>query len=740
MTFKQKVFREVARLNKNLAVLIGIKLTGIDVLPAYDEDVWRTTEEGKHFKFDNETGEIKAGFGGKFNGQKLGTSFGEKRDWIKKLPKGKQERADRLIEKYAGGQRTVKKLNSLQKKGVITEEKKNEILKKIHLDGVDPNASPEKVLMKSDGNIYDKLDYVWFLDETNEWEDTAGQKIQSNLTEKEQLAVKNLCEKYGAILSNDGFNIPNYKFGEKWTDEDLSCWLDLKSKACGGPTSGREIPEHLLKELETNQGPNYDWFTPAHYGNMEHTMADITGDNKGWHHQWTKEEFGELNQKFVDQIKYGKLSPNKISVSGIMAISYLKGRMGITQSNKVQPEMISRLSEEEQQNLLNIVNTFAIKGKSNSGFSPVSKIEDLTFEDLYQAEYVMRRLNMNNYRSAESLKPFRNMILLQEKMLTGVEPAASDPFEAEKKKQETEKKAEERRKTETIRKEQDDFRNSDAAKAKAQKIERIRNLDIDALQSDRYDRFDVENAANDAGFFSEGSRFATDGTMSKDTYVRALRAYQKVVNRFPFLAGELSGFGDHQGGSSTASCCKFEDGTTEVRINFDKFRDHDALVEGYKYSESVKWHPPLSQYVSPEEAAITHELGHVLANWLHRATKGSQFEPSNVGYYAYYDNDVATLLKARTMKALGLEATVENIKNEVSMYAAASRLNKKYNEPKCNTKADEFFAECFSELVCSPHPRRAALEFGRQLEKFIQDNHIDSMTSANTPSTRRTSK
>ena len=43
-----------------------------DAMGVEDDDVWRTTEEGKHFKFDNETGEIKAGFGGKHNGKKLG--------------------------------------------------------------------------------------------------------------------------------------------------------------------------------------------------------------------------------------------------------------------------------------------------------------------------------------------------------------------------------------------------------------------------------------------------------------------------------------------------------------------------------------------------------------------------------------------------------------------------------------------------------------------------------------------
>lgn len=39
-----------------------------------DEEVWRTSEEGHHFKIESETGEIKAGFGGKFNGQKVDPS------------------------------------------------------------------------------------------------------------------------------------------------------------------------------------------------------------------------------------------------------------------------------------------------------------------------------------------------------------------------------------------------------------------------------------------------------------------------------------------------------------------------------------------------------------------------------------------------------------------------------------------------------------------------------------------
>lgn len=40
-----------------------------------DEEAWRTSEEGRHFKLETSTGEIKAGFGGKFNGKKIGEQW-----------------------------------------------------------------------------------------------------------------------------------------------------------------------------------------------------------------------------------------------------------------------------------------------------------------------------------------------------------------------------------------------------------------------------------------------------------------------------------------------------------------------------------------------------------------------------------------------------------------------------------------------------------------------------------------
>lgn len=40
-----------------------------------DEEIWRTNEEGNHFKLESTTGEIKGGFGGKYNGKKIGEEW-----------------------------------------------------------------------------------------------------------------------------------------------------------------------------------------------------------------------------------------------------------------------------------------------------------------------------------------------------------------------------------------------------------------------------------------------------------------------------------------------------------------------------------------------------------------------------------------------------------------------------------------------------------------------------------------
>lgn len=58
------------------AIKAGMRIIGLKVA---DADEWKTSEEGHHFKVDGSTGEIKAGFGGKYNGKKASEAFSGKK-------------------------------------------------------------------------------------------------------------------------------------------------------------------------------------------------------------------------------------------------------------------------------------------------------------------------------------------------------------------------------------------------------------------------------------------------------------------------------------------------------------------------------------------------------------------------------------------------------------------------------------------------------------------------------------
>ena len=560
------------------AVGFAVKLLGLDEQTG-DEEIWRTNEEGRHFKLETETGEIKAGFGGKFNGMKIGTS-----------------------------------------------------------------------------------------------------------------------------------------------------WKDGGSMV--GPPKPPEQPKAPEKPAEPPKpkGPNYDWYTPSMFGGPTSYMSGALG-HQGTR-QYSKEEFIDMNQRFLDLMKYGKPSPNEVTYYGMYAIKSLRSNMGlgISRLDKPSKEMLDRLTDDEKQRMLDFVNKFKPKSPYSMENKPFERLEDVDYDTFISVEERAARVNGNQVRSAEAKRPFQDYILLQEKMMLGAEPSEHDTQgEIEKQKKDAAKQAE-KAKRDKIKAEQQAFRNSDAAKVKAEKISRIKALDVESFAAEDVETSEIERQMDEAGFFVPERHFVALSGVPKQAYVDAARAYKQVVERFPFLAGEMYGFGDnYDSKNANAGCRKYPERGAEIAINRYRFMDHKALAETRRLSELAGFKVPVSHDVSAEQATITHELGHAVANWLHRAVYG-EFKKTS----GYYDNDVATLLRDRTMKALGLKVTPENIKQEVSEYAAASRTNK---NNYTRTKADEFFAECFCELMCSKKPRRAALEFGRQLDRFIAENGIDGMTTAFTEST-----
>ena len=62
------------------------------------------------------------------------------------------------------------------------------------------------------------------------------------------------------------------------------------------------------------------------------------------------------------------------------------------------------------------------------------------------------------------------------------------------------------------------------------------------------------------------------------------------------------------------------------------------------------------------------------------------------------------MLRPKVMKAAGFK--VSDTYSQVSGYATKD--------------AQEWFAECFAEYMCSDNPRKVASEFGRQLKEILK--------------------
>ena len=683
------------------------------------------------------------GGGKQYRGGRSDVAYhGSRKDWLNGLSGERQVAGVKKIadikRAMTHSQATANRANNLFKHGSISASERDLILEKAGLSKFKEDMTPEEFTMKCRPTS-EKKELTDLVAEARSWPETSHRLMNENLTDEEKKVVDYFTKKYGPL---GGHDVPDDsgKFEERWKPEDAKVWMDLKSKAMDGPTSGDDIPDEILYESGVKErpapvakGPNYDWYKPARGGSMENYMAQVTGDAVSYGARYTKEQFMDLNQRFLDKMKYGKLSPNDVCYYGIRAITGMRDNIefGMSPENKPTKEMLDRLSEEEKQTMLDFVNRFAADSRFGAT-THFDRLEDVTCGDFDRIENKAVRTNGNTIRSAEAKKPFQDYILLQEKMMIGAEPSDRDTEGEKQKQQKAETEQAEKAKREAIKNEQAAFRTSEAAKAKQEKIKRIAAFDVSSISKPETTHQDISKAMSDAGFFHDGARFNANENMPKQLYVDAANAYKNVVDRFPFLAGEFFGFGDeYDNRRANAGCHKEPGNATEIILNYSAMGDHDTFQRDRVLSERMKYKVPVTDYVSAEQATITHEIGHAVANWLHRAVYG-EFKAHKTARVYYYDNEVATLLKARTMKALGLKPTDENIKNEISEYAAASRSNPRN---RSSTKADEFFAECFCELMCSKKPRRAAVEFGRQLDKFIAENNIDAMTTATTPST-----
>lgn len=124
--------------------------------------------------------------------------------------------------------------------------------------GVQKGQPVDQAVMKSEVARAPKLkkEMLEYMAEARNWEKNAKRMIEQNLDEKGKAFIAHLNSKYGQVKSG-GVEIPDDSDDNAWDCEDLERWQDLKSKAMGGPTSGKEIPDPA--KFQSTKGDSSHW-------------------------------------------------------------------------------------------------------------------------------------------------------------------------------------------------------------------------------------------------------------------------------------------------------------------------------------------------------------------------------------------------------------------------------------------------------------------------------------------------
>lgn len=115
------------------------------------------------------------------------------------------------------------------------------------------NKTVEQAIMTDPISRYSDA-LLGFMAEARGWEKNAGRLVDENLDESERKLVSALAQKYGAAYIG-GTQLPDENNAPWWRTDELQLWLDLKSKAMGGPVSGKEPPEDLMIEAGLKEKP-----------------------------------------------------------------------------------------------------------------------------------------------------------------------------------------------------------------------------------------------------------------------------------------------------------------------------------------------------------------------------------------------------------------------------------------------------------------------------------------------------
>lgn len=187
-----------------------------------------------------------AGGGKQYRGGRADIGFyGSRKDWLNGLTGEKQHEAAKFIATAKRVQFSYRDMyENMVKKGEISREEADKNIKEF--DEERAHMTPEEYIMKIHPMENDKKRLVDMMAEARSWPTMAKRLVNENLSDDEKKLFDYFVKKHGDNVPG-GATLPNDLpgFFEKWPAQDRVIWLDLKSKALGGPTSGEPIPDEM---------------------------------------------------------------------------------------------------------------------------------------------------------------------------------------------------------------------------------------------------------------------------------------------------------------------------------------------------------------------------------------------------------------------------------------------------------------------------------------------------------------
>jgi len=173
------------------------------------------------------------------------------------------------------------------------------------------------------------------------------------------------------------------------------------------------------------------------------------------------------------------------------------------------------------------------------------------------------------------------------------------------------------------------------------------------------------------------------------------RPYEKVMQKFPGLQGQLNAVNSAKLDGTVYANCMVGLGHGGITVNTQFFGNHEKLLKSLQGDVKAGFHPV---GCATGDSIVMHEIGHAIDDFL-------TYTCYSAGLNGWKPKAVSAYLRPKVMKACGFK--ISDIGKQVSGYATKDAM--------------EWFAECFSEYMCSDNPRPVAQEFGRQLEEMLDE-------------------